>query len=109
MADDILDPTGFDSQPQKTMAPRLSTLQGKTIGLLDIGFPNGNVFLDRVEAVLKTRYGVSEVVRKAKPSPARPGQAGGAKGADRRLRRNRRRRQLLRVLHVVQFARHRLF
>ncbi|MGO9057248.1 MAG: hypothetical protein ACLQU2_07645 [Candidatus Binataceae bacterium] len=72
MADDILDPTGFDSQPQKAMAPRLSTLQGKTIGLLDIGFPNGNVFLDRVEEVLKTRYGVSEVIRKAKPSPARP-------------------------------------
>lgn len=72
MADDILDPTGFDSQAPKTMAPRLSTLQGKTIGLLDIGFPNGNIFLDRVEEVLKTRYGVSEVIRKAKPSPARP-------------------------------------
>jgi hypothetical protein len=72
MADDILDPTGFDSQPPKKMAERLESLKGKTIGLLDIGFVNGNVFLDRIEEVLKNKYGVSEVVRKAKPSPARP-------------------------------------
>jgi len=72
MADDILDPTGFDSQPPKPMARRLDTLKGKTIGLLDIGFPNGGVFLDRVEELLKTRYGVAETIRRAKPSPARP-------------------------------------
>ena len=72
MADDILDPTGFDSQPPKPMAKRLDTLKGKTIGLLDIGFPNGGVFLDRVEELLKTKYGVADTVRRAKPSPARP-------------------------------------
>ncbi len=73
MADDILDPTGFDSsQPAKPMAKRLDSLKGKTIGLLDIGFLNGGVFLDRVEELLKTKYGVAEVVRRAKPSPARP-------------------------------------
>ena len=72
MADDILVPTGFDSQPPKPMAKRLDTLKGKTIGLLDIGFPNGGVFLDRVDELLKTKYGVAETVRRAKPSPARP-------------------------------------
>ena len=72
MADDILDPTGFDSQPPKPMAKRLDTLKGKTIGLLDIGFPNGGVFFDRVEELLKNKYGVAETVRRAKPSPARP-------------------------------------
>jgi hypothetical protein len=72
MADDILDPTGFDQQPPKPMAKRLDTLKGKTIGLLDIGFPNGGVFLDRVEELLKTKYGVTETMRRAKPSPARP-------------------------------------
>jgi len=72
MADDILDPTGFDSsQPAKPMAKRLDTLGGKTGGILDIGFPNGNVFLDRVEQVLKSKYGVADFVRRAKPSPAR--------------------------------------
>jgi hypothetical protein len=72
MADDILDPTGFDSSPPKPMAKRLESLKGKTIGLLDIGFPNGGVFLDRVEELLKTKYGVGETIRRAKPSPARP-------------------------------------
>ncbi|MBV8450711.1 MAG: hypothetical protein JOZ29_00360 [Deltaproteobacteria bacterium] len=73
MADDILDPVGFESEvPAKPMAKRLDTLGGKTVGILDIGFPNGNVFLDRVEQVLKSKYGVAEFVRRAKPSPARP-------------------------------------
>jgi len=72
MADDILDPVGFETQaPPKPMAGRLDTLKGKTVGILDIGFPNGSVFLDRVEEVLKKKYGVAEFVRRAKPSPAR--------------------------------------
>ena len=73
MADDILDPVAFESEaPPKPMAKRLDTLGGKTVGLLDIGFPNGNIFLDRVEQVLKSKYGVTEFMRRAKPSPARP-------------------------------------
>jgi len=72
MAEEILDPLGFGKQASKSLAPRLSGLQGKTLGLLDIGFPNGNLFLDRLEELLKERYGVAEVMRRAKPSPARP-------------------------------------
>ncbi len=72
MTEEILDPMGFSRQATKSLAPRLTDLQGKTIGLLDIRFPNGNLFLDRVEELLKERYGVAEVIRRAKPSPARP-------------------------------------
>jgi hypothetical protein len=73
MADDFLDPVGFETEvAPKTMAKRLDKLTGKTIGILDIGFPNGSVFLDRVEEILKSRYGVTEFIRRAKPSPARP-------------------------------------
>ena len=72
MVEDILDPIGFETEaPPKPMPKRLNTLTGKTIGILDIGFPNGSVFLDRVEEVLKSRYGVAEFMRRAKPSPAR--------------------------------------
>jgi hypothetical protein len=72
MADDILDPVGFESEvAPKPMAKRLNNLNGKTVGILDIGFPNGGVFLDRVEEVLKSKYGVARFVRRAKPSPAR--------------------------------------
>jgi hypothetical protein len=72
MVDDILDPVGFESEiAPKPMAKRLDAVGGKTIGILDIGFPNGSVFLDRVEQVLKERFGVAAFVRRAKPSPAR--------------------------------------
>jgi len=73
MADDNLDRVGYESEaPPKPMAKRLDKLAGKTMGILDIGFPNGSVFLDRVEEVLKSRYGVTQFLRHAKPSPARP-------------------------------------
>ncbi len=71
MAEEILNPIGYGGQAEKPLAPRLASLQGKTIALLDIGFPNSNLFLDRVETLLKERYGVAEVVRYAKPSPTR--------------------------------------
>src|SRR5258708_37047873 len=77
MADDILDPVGFESQaPPKPMAKRLDSLKGKKIGVLDIGIPNGNVFLDRVEEVLKGRYGEAGFVRQAEPRPTPPADDG---------------------------------
>ena len=71
MAEEMLNPIGYGGKAQKALAPRLSSLQGKTIALLDIGFPNSKIFLDRVETLLKERYGVTTVVRHAKPSPTR--------------------------------------
>jgi hypothetical protein len=71
MAEELLNPIGYGGKAQKPLAPRLTTLRGKTIALLDIGFPNSNVFLDRLETLLRDRYGVATVVRHAKPSPTR--------------------------------------
>jgi hypothetical protein len=48
--------------------PRLNTLAGKTVGLLDISKPGGSVFLDRIEELLKARYGVARVIRAATPT-----------------------------------------
>jgi hypothetical protein len=56
-------------------APRLDTLAGKTIGLLDISKPGGSFFLDRLEELLKTRYGVARVVREMKPAFSKPAPA----------------------------------
>src|SRR5471032_2412720 len=44
-------------------APRLASLQGKTVALLDITKPGGSFFLDRLESVLKKRFGVASVIR----------------------------------------------
>jgi len=56
-------------------APRLDTLAGKKLGLLDISKPGGSVFLDRLETLLVERHGVAEVVRVAKPTYTKPAPA----------------------------------
>lgn len=56
-------------------APRLATLQGKTIALLDISKPGGSVFLDRIEERLRLQHGVAMVIREMKPTFAKPAPA----------------------------------
>ena len=60
--------TGTPPQP----APRLSSLAGKTVGLLDISKPGGNLFLDRLEPLLREKYGVAKTVRVMKPAFSKP-------------------------------------
>jgi hypothetical protein len=57
----------------KAMAPpaRLASLQGKKIGLLDISKPGGNLFLDRLEQILRADYGAVEILRARKPTFAK--------------------------------------
>lgn len=38
------------------MAPRLDTLQGKTIYIVDVKFPNSKVFADELVKALKERF-----------------------------------------------------
>ncbi len=59
-----------------TSAPRLARLQGRTIALLDISKPGGNIFLDRIEYLLKERHGVAGVIRAMKPTFAKPAPMG---------------------------------
>jgi hypothetical protein len=63
MGDFLLDPTDKVEREHKTFAPRLETLAGKTVGLLDISKSKGAFFLDRVEEVLREQYGVKDVLR----------------------------------------------
>ena len=53
-------------------APRLESLAGQRIGLLDIAKPRSKEFLDRFEELLHERGGVAEVVRLRKSTPSRP-------------------------------------
>jgi len=55
-----------------TPAPRLAALHGTTVALLDISKPGGNIFLDRIERLLKERHGVASVIREMKPTFAKP-------------------------------------
>lgn len=63
---------GNETVAKATAPPaRLASLQGKKIGLLDISKPGGNLFLDRLEQILRSEYGAAEVVRARKPTFAK--------------------------------------
>jgi hypothetical protein len=68
----LVNPFDEREPAQATVAPRLGTLAGKTIGLLDISKPGGSVFLDHLEGLLKERFSVKEVVRRTKPTFTKP-------------------------------------
>jgi hypothetical protein len=69
MTEFFLDPTAELSPMARPLLPRLSSLEGKTIGLLDIAKPRGDVFLNRLEALFVER-GVT-VKRYKKPTMTR--------------------------------------
>jgi len=66
----VLDPTAEEAPATRTRRPRPASLDGLTIGLLDISKPRGNVFLDRLEQQLAGRG--CHVVRYAKPTFTKP-------------------------------------
>jgi hypothetical protein len=66
----LLDPTGERRPAQRQRLPRLDSLAGKRIGLLDISKPRGDRFLDRLEQHL-AEHG-AKVERFAKPTFTKP-------------------------------------
>ena len=67
----VLDPTGEQVPAERALLHRPPSLEGRTIGLLDISKPRGNVFLDRLERAARQRAGV-RVERFAKPTFTKP-------------------------------------
>lgn len=65
----LLDPTGEHQPSAKKRAPRPKSLEGLTIGLLDIGKARGDVYLNRLDERF-TASGI-KVKRYAKPGPSR--------------------------------------
>lgn len=51
----LLDPTSERQPAQRERAPRPASLDGLTVGLLDIAKARGDVFLDRIEEQLLAR------------------------------------------------------
>ena len=65
----LLDPTGEHQPASRKQAARPKSLDGITVGLLDIGKARGDVFLNRLAEQLSGR-GIT-VKRYAKPTPSR--------------------------------------
>ena len=66
----LLDPTNERTVLERSLLPRPASLRGKTIGLLDISKPRGDVFLNRLEQRL-TELGAT-VLRYKKPTFTKP-------------------------------------
>jgi len=66
----LLDPTSEVEPSGRSLVPRKTSLEGLTIGLLDISKPRGNVFLDRLEQHLGRRG--ATVRRYTKPTFTKP-------------------------------------
>jgi hypothetical protein len=66
----LLDPTSERTILERSLLPRPATLHGKTVGLLDISKPRGDVFLDRLEQRLTEAGAI--VVRFKKPTFTKP-------------------------------------
>ena len=65
----LLDPTSEERPAERQRRARPTTIDGLTVGILDISKSRGNVFLDQLDELLSER-GIS-VRRYAKPTFAR--------------------------------------
>ena len=66
----VLDPTAGKAAAGFEGASRVPSLEGRTVGLLDITKPRGDVFLDRLAELLTERG--ATVARYAKPTFTKP-------------------------------------
>ena len=68
----LLDPIAPNNASEKFLAPRLDDLDGKVMGLLNISKNGSDIFLDRVEELMREHFDLVDVVRVTKPTFARP-------------------------------------
>ena len=68
----VLDPTAEDTGLQTASTARLTSLAGRTIGLLDNGKIRVYELLNAMEEILRTQHGVAQVLRFKKPDASRP-------------------------------------
>ena len=68
----VLDPTPGTAPPVGRLAPRLDTLEGKTVGFISNGKEGTKGFFRHLEQILKSDYGVAEVVFRTKSNYSAP-------------------------------------
>lgn len=69
---ELMDPRGNPQAGTKGLSPRLDSLDGKTIGLLNNGKPNFDLFLADLEQLLRAKYPSVRIVQRMKPVVPRP-------------------------------------
>jgi hypothetical protein len=68
----LVSPVNQPTPTTSTFAPRLTSLQGKRVGLLDNSKSRAGQLLDAVATALHAQYGFADIVRHRKPSASKP-------------------------------------
>jgi hypothetical protein len=68
----LISPVNEATVAESALAPRLSSLRGKRVGLLDNSKSKADKMLETVATILNARYGFSDIVRHRKPSASKP-------------------------------------
>jgi hypothetical protein len=68
----LYDPTAEPRHIDAKLAPRLATLEGKRIGILDNSKANAGTLMLAVARTLQERYGAGEIVKRDKPVAGPP-------------------------------------
>jgi hypothetical protein len=68
----LYDPTAAPRAIAAHLAPRLTTLQGKRIAILDNGKANADVLMLAMAKFLQERHGAGEIVKREKPVAGPP-------------------------------------
>lgn len=71
----LISPVNEASIAESSLAPRLASLAGKRVGLLDNSKSRAGQMLDAVVDILQRQYGFAEIVRRRKPSASKPADA----------------------------------
>ena len=72
MTIEVLDPTHEDQQGSFVLAPRLDTLEGRTIAVISNGKKGTRPFFDAYERLMQEQFQVAEVVRLTKSNYSAP-------------------------------------
>ena len=71
----VLDPTPEKAPPVGQLAPRLPTLEGKTIGFISNGKEGTKGFFAHLDRMLREQHGVAKVVSRTKSNYSAPADA----------------------------------
>ena len=69
---DVFSPAAVTTGNAVPLAPRVPTLEGRVVGLLNNSKSGTRPFLDRVEELLRREHGVSRIIRYDKKAAALP-------------------------------------
>ena len=71
----VLDPTSEAEAAETALAPRLTSLAGKTVGFISNGKEGTRGFFRHLEDMLRTEFGVANVVHRVKSNYSAPADA----------------------------------